>query len=388
MQNPSDQSLNPASSRVMIVDDDEFSRQLHMDMMDAEFKVVTCSSGSEALEQVDSFKPDLILLDAAMPEMDGYEACRRIRQKYIDLPIIFITAYKSLDEHLKAYDSGGDDLITKPVDQQILLRKAKHSIRLKSEKDRLDLEARSMHDLVFNFVSTSGESSILLNFVRKGGKATSHDSLAQDLVDAAKDFGVDCCVLLHHPDGPKIYTSHGEPTELEREIMDRMSGMGRLVEFKRQFIVNYDRLSIMITTKPHEAPEKIRRIRDNTVILAESAEGLCELMTLRVESNARTEQMQVALLSASSSIEEVNNSHAHLMADTRVLLYKLVDKVEATYSWLNTSQSQEEAISSSMNQSIDEILALLTAGNKFEEAISKVLETLNVENKQNDNFLF
>jgi hypothetical protein len=72
------------------------------------------------------------------------------------------------------------------------------------------------------------------------------------------------------------------------------------------------------------------------------------------------------------------------MADTRVLLYKLVDKVEATYSWLNTSQSQEEAISKSMNESIEEILALLTAGNRFEEAI----ETLNVENKQNDNFLF
>jgi CheY-like chemotaxis protein len=372
----------------MIVDDDEFSRQLHMDMMDAEFKVVTCSSGSEALEQVDSFKPDLILLDAAMPEMDGYETCRQIRQKYTDLPIIFITAYQSLDEHLKAYDSGGDDLITKPVDQQILIRKAMHSIRLKSEKDRLDLKARSMQDMVLNFVSTSGESSVLLNFVRKGGKAASHDSLAQNLVDAAKDFGVDCCVMLKHPDGAKIITSHGAPSQLERDIMDRMSGMGRLVEFKRQFIVNYDRLSIMITTQPNETPEKIGRIRDNTVILAESAEGLCELLTLRIETNARTEQMQVALLSASSSIEDVNRNHAHLMADTRILLYKLVDKVEATYSWLNTSQSQEEAISTSMKESIDEILALLTAGNQFEEAISKVLETLNVENKQNDNFLF
>jgi hypothetical protein len=140
----------------------------------------------------------------------------------------------------------------------------------------------------------------------------------------------------------------------------------------------------MITTKPHETPEKIGRIRDNTVILAESAEGLCELISLRVESVTRSEQMQIALLSATNAIEKVNKNHAHLMADTRVLLYKLVDKVEATYSWLNTSQSQEEAISKSMNESIEEILALLTAGNRFEEAI----ETLNVENKQNDNFLF
>ncbi len=388
MQNPSDQSLNQQSSKVMIVDDDEFSSLLHRDMMDADFDVVTCSSGAEALARLGSFKPDLILLDAAMPGMDGYETCRRIRQKFADLPIIFVTAYQSLEEHLKAYDSGGDDLITKPVDQQILIRKIIHAIRAKSEKDRLDLEARSMHDMALNFLSTSGESSVLLNFVRNGGKATSHEELAQILVDAAKNFGVDCCVLLQHPDGAKIVTTQGAPSQLEREIMDRMSGMGRLVEFKRQFIVNYDRLSILITTKPNETADKIGRIRDNTVILAESAEGLCELISLRVESITRAEQMQVALLSASTAVEVVNKNHAHLMADTRILLYKLVDKVEATYSWLNTSQSQEEAISGSMNQSIEEILALLTAGNQFEEAISKVLETLSVENKQNDNFLF
>jgi DNA-binding response OmpR family regulator len=372
----------------MIIDDDEFSGLLHKEMMDAEFNVVTCASGAEALAQLDAFKPDLILMDAAMPEMDGYETCRRIRQKLTDLPIIFITAYQSLDEHLKAYDSGGDDLITKPVDQQILIRKANHALRLKSEKDRLDLEARSMHDMALNFLSTSGESGVLLNFIRKGGKATTHEALAQDLVDAAKDFGVDCCVLLQHPDGSKIRTSRGAPSQLESEIMDKMSGMGRLVEFKRQFIVNYDRLSIMITTKPNETPEKIGRIRDNTVILAESAEGLCELISLRMESVTRSEQMQVAIISASNAIEMVNASHAHLMADARILLYKLVDKVEATYSWLNTSQGQEEAISGSMNESVEQILALLVAGNNFEEAISKVLDTLNVENSQNDDFLF
>ena len=164
--------------------------------------------------------------------------------------------------------------------------------------------------------------------------------------------------------------------------------MGRLFEFKRQFIVNYDHVSIMITTSPQESPEKIGRIRDNTVILAESAQGLYEIVSMRIESMKRAEQMQIAVIAAGTAVEKVSTNHKRLLLDTRILLQQLVDKVESTYSRLNISRSDESEISVNMNESVDEILSLLSTENNFDDEIAKVHEALSVENKNNDNCLF
>jgi len=382
------QDQSPYRSKVMVVDDDEISRQLLREIFADKYEVVTCSSGKESLAKLDTFKPDLILMDAAMPEIDGYETCRRIRLKFTALPIIFVTSHQSLEEHLKAYEAGGNDLFTKPVDPLILLHKVNLAIQQKSDKEQLVHQVRSLQDMAMNFLSSSGESSILLNFVRNGGQAKSYESLAQHLLDAATEFGTECCIMLRHPDDQTIYTSHGEPSHLEMTIMEKMSGMGRLFEFKRQFIVNYDHVSIMITTSPQESPEKIGRIRDNTVILAESAQGLYEIVSMRIESMKRAEQMQIAVIAAGTAVEKVSTNHKRLLLDTRILLQQLVDKVESTYSRLNISRSDESEISVNMNESVDEILSLLSTENNFDDEIAKVHEALSVENKNNDNCLF
>jgi CheY-like chemotaxis protein len=373
-----------SSNKVMIVDDDRSSRVLLRSVMAKLFDVVTCASGAEALATFDTFKPDLILLDVEMPGLNGFETCIQIRQRDTRLPIIFVTANQSFEEHLKAYDAGGDDLITKPVDQHILLRKATLAIRHKADKERLAQEARSLHEMAMSFLSTAGESGVLLNFVRKAVEARSYPMLAGHLVEAASEFGVQCSVMLRHQGENTIVTSHGEPNHLEQSILEQMSGMGRMFQFQRQFIVNYEQVSVMISNAQTDSPEKVGRIRDNTAILAETAEALCENVFMRIQSIARAEQMQVAQLGAASAVERLHNNHSRLLLDTRILLQQLVDNVESTYAWLNTSQSQETAISERMNQSIQKILVVLATGNQFDEEINSVLNVLRGENSNSE----
>jgi len=376
------------SGKVMIVDDDRSSKMLLCAIMSKMFDVVTCTSGEEAVATVETYNPDLILMDVEMPGLNGYEACRRIRESNITLPIIFVTANQSLDEHLNAYDAGGDDLITKPADRQILLRKATLAIRQKAEKERLAREAKSLHEMAMSFLSTSGESGVLLNFVRKAVAAKSFESLAQCLVEATSEFGVQCSVMLRHQKGPTVVTSHGDPSHLEVSILEKMSGMGRLFQFQRQFIVNYDQVSVMISNSPSDAPEKVGRIRDNVAILAETAEALCENVSMRIQSIARAEQIQVAQFEATTAIEHLRKTNHTLLLDTRILLQQLVDNVESTYSWLSTSHTQEAAISGKMDESVQKILSVLETGNDFDVEISKLLVTLRGEIDNNPNVLF
>jgi AmiR/NasT family two-component response regulator len=300
-------------------------------------------------------------MDIEMAGLNGYETCQQIKLKNALLPIIFVTGHQSFEDHLKAYDAGGDDITTKPVDSKILLHKIKHAIRHKSDKDQLAHEAQSLRDIAMNFLSNAGESGVLIKFVHKAVVARSFKELAQYLVDAISELGEQCCVMLRHKDGQAIETSHGNPSDLEKSILGKMSDMGRLFQFKRQFIVNYNKVSIIITTDPQDSPEKIGRIRDHIAILAEIAESLIENVSTYIENMERTEQLQTTLLAAKESLEQNRTQHKKLLVDSRILLHELVDNVESALSQLNLMQSQESTISSIINRSFEKLCSLHTS---------------------------
>ena len=87
----------------------------------AGFEVVTAASGAEAVRAAASGRPDLVLLDVMMPDGDGFEALRRIRDGGSEVPVIFLTARDEVPDRVKGFDMGGDDYVTKPFSLDELL---------------------------------------------------------------------------------------------------------------------------------------------------------------------------------------------------------------------------------------------------------------------------
>jgi PAS domain S-box-containing protein len=110
--------------RLLIVDDVPQNRAMLMDTLHAlGFIVADAKNGQECLDMLDSFRPDLLVIDVTMPVMDGHEATRRVRQmpEWAGLPIISVTASASHEDELKCYAAGANAFIAKPVDFDILL---------------------------------------------------------------------------------------------------------------------------------------------------------------------------------------------------------------------------------------------------------------------------
>ena len=97
-----------------------------------DFELETAANGAEALEKIDSFHPDLVLLDVMMPGVNGYEVCRQIRQNpgLRFVKVLFVSAKATMEERLRGYKEGGDDYITKPFDFDELLAKVNVFLRL------------------------------------------------------------------------------------------------------------------------------------------------------------------------------------------------------------------------------------------------------------------
>lgn len=134
------------STKVLIVDDDpEIIEILNYNLVTSGFITKSASNGLEAIKKAKKFIPDIILLDVMMPEMDGIEACIKIREikTLTNTRIIFLSARGEDFTQIAAFDAGADDYISKPVKPKILLKKissiAKRLDRNKNPSGILDL---------------------------------------------------------------------------------------------------------------------------------------------------------------------------------------------------------------------------------------------------------
>ena len=106
--------------KILVVDDTPANVKLLADRLSVKgYEIATASNGEEALEQVRTWGPDLILLDVVMPGLNGYDVCRRVRENpaMAMLPIIMVTALDPDEERIKGLEAGADDFLTKPVNQ-------------------------------------------------------------------------------------------------------------------------------------------------------------------------------------------------------------------------------------------------------------------------------
>ena len=140
--NTSVSSGNPASEdKVLLVDDNTTNLQLLHETLDGRgYRLLIAKNGKTALAIAQKANPDLILLDIMMPEMDGYEVCRRLKsdEKTERIPIIFITALADEDDEAKGLALGAVDYITKPFNPKLVRARVRIHLELKHHQDHLE----------------------------------------------------------------------------------------------------------------------------------------------------------------------------------------------------------------------------------------------------------
>jgi len=130
-------------NKTILIVDDTVSNLDILDELLSEYDIISSISGKEALEITEEEKIDLILLDIMMPDMDGYEVCKKLKanEQTKDIPIMFITAKTDENSIEKAYDIGGIDYITKPFKPKELLARIKRELQLQELQTELKLLA-------------------------------------------------------------------------------------------------------------------------------------------------------------------------------------------------------------------------------------------------------
>ncbi len=138
-----------AAARILVVDDTPKNVTMLADILTFKgYGVVTASGGKEALAKLESERPDLVLLDVMMPDLNGYEVCRAIRANPATemLPVVMVTALDPVSERVKGIEAGADDFLSKPISQPELLARVRSLLRIKQYQDTIRLQAAQLKE--------------------------------------------------------------------------------------------------------------------------------------------------------------------------------------------------------------------------------------------------
>jgi adenylate cyclase len=133
--------------RILVVDDNETNRDILVTRLEAHgYQTLQAADGEEALRGVAQHRPDLVLLDVMMPNLDGVEACRRLKsdRAVAFTPVILVTAKAATQDIVAGLDAGADEYLTKPVDQAALVARVRSALRIKSLHEQVQAQAADL----------------------------------------------------------------------------------------------------------------------------------------------------------------------------------------------------------------------------------------------------
>ncbi len=145
-----DSQESKEESKILLIDDSVQNLKLLGNMLrEKDYQIALARDGKEGLKLAGKISPDLILLDIMMPEMDGYEVCKKLKEDEhtCDIPIIFLTAKTANEDIVKGFQLGGVDYITKPFNKEELFMRIKTHLDLKKAHDKISSQAEALREL-------------------------------------------------------------------------------------------------------------------------------------------------------------------------------------------------------------------------------------------------
>ncbi len=162
------QLAHPEQYTLLVVDDNQTNVRVIMNYLrEVGFKLLVAKDGLMALEVVQTRKPDLILLDVMMPNMDGFETCQRLKanEDTRHIPVIFMTALTSEDDKVKGFDVGAVDYVTKPIQQREVLARVYTHLQIRQQSKLLQQQYQDMQVLAYQLAATNADKDKFFSIV-------------------------------------------------------------------------------------------------------------------------------------------------------------------------------------------------------------------------------
>ena len=363
-----------SSFKVFVVDDDPVVLEIMNAILEPDCQVELFSNAEDCQTRMAVEKPDYFLLDISLPGIDGYRLCHLIKDDSAlrDVPVTFVSSHDTIEERIKGYDAGGTDFIVKPFEPEELLRKIMVGKQIVANKRALAGQVEDAEMLSSLVMASMDETGILLQFMSKLIAMDSAEEIATGLLELLKRYRLDGVVQTRLGDVTKTQSAAGNNLPLEISIIEHVRDQGRIFEFRRRSVHNFERVTLMINNLPLEDPDYCGRLRDHLSVAAQGVDS--RLQTLQIEeTNRRTQSVILsALESVGDTIMELREAHQQNTSASSKLIVELQEELAHSLYRLGLTDNQEKFLQNMVGEFMGRMAELLARGAEAQETLQRL----------------
>jgi CheY-like chemotaxis protein len=364
--------------KVFVVDDDPVVLDIIEAVLGPDCDLHTFANAEDCAKRLASEKPDLFFLDVNLPGMDGYSLCRSIKDnaELRNTPVTFVSGHDTIEERIKGYDAGGEDFIVKPFEPEELLRKlfvAQNMVLNQRSLAEQITEAEYLSTLV---MANMDETGILLQFMSKLIAMESADEIANGLLELMQRYRLDGVVQTRLGGTTTTLSAAGTNLPLEVSVIEHVRDQGRIFEFRRRSVHNFELVTVMVNNLPIEDPDFCGRLRDHLSVAAQGVDS--RLRALQAEEISRRAQQNIisALESIANTIMELRDAHRNNTTASTQLIADLQETLLNSFYRLGLTDNQERFLQDMVGDFMTRMAALLDRSGETQQALQRLNQKL------------
>lgn len=368
--------MSAKKNRILVVGADNLTRTMIEGVLGERYSIFTAETGEDALVVVEIERPDAIILDMEIPDTDGFESCRRIKEIEAAIPVVFISALDSNEERLKGYEVGGADYITKPFYPPELEAKVAFLLWMASERASLKEMASYATSTAMTAMTSMGEMGSLLESLKNFGSCADYKSLVVTMLNGLSQYGLNGAAQIRSKEGAITINHHGEATPLEISVIGQMAKMGRIMQFKSRMSIAYPHVSLIVNDMPVEDADRCGRLRDHLAMLVEGAEARFQGIEAAIESQKRGKAIELVASRISEALNDIDSHQRQSRTETMLAFAALNDDVEKALLRLALTQSQDEYLSAIIREGTERIMEAQYAETNIQNKLTAIISEL------------
>lgn len=344
--------------RILIVDDDDFMAILLEGLIGDTYRIEHCCDGECGVAKALEMQPNLILMDVEMPVMDGYAACRKIRQTpaLSGIPVIFLSAHVETADRLAGYEAGGDDYLTKPFVPDELRSKIEVILR-NQEKNR---------ELAYLAVprggepqSRQGECAPLVDALQELLGCMDFGAVANCLFNVAEALDVELSLQLRDASGHLSRNRDGICSPLEESVLSNLATTGDpVVKLGSRLAINVGRATLIAKNMPRDDATRCQRIQSALQTLANAVDVHLQSLEMVGEALQRGDKLLRILRNNTEMLRHIETSYREQRLSSGKILSELVEEIEGSFIHLGLTDNQESFLSTTLRNAVERAQAL------------------------------
>ena len=365
---------------LLAIDDEPYNLEILQHYLQDKYELLLANNGTEGLAVLEEHSNiDMVLLDVSMPDMNGYQVCNSIRDNDLwdHISVVFISARGAVEDRMLGYQSGGDEYLVKPFECDELLAKINILEKFKREKKGLEENYKMASSVAMEAMTNSQEIGLALEFSKETYAIRSESALMDLFVNCLKNFGLNAIIRLKVNDNYQFHQCIGEPSPLEKGLVEILSKKDRIFSFEHRTQFNFDRINLLVKNMPIEDENKYGRYKDLLPFFLD-ATNACMVSIEDRKTISDNDQLKRSILKINEAMDEERKLIKESQTILKTILEDLNRTVEDVLPTLGLEYDQEKFLIQLIENKILEASVAADISNKSDELFDQVAAFLSV----------